>query len=244
MAASHSTATHICAIHQPNFFPWLGFFDKIRRVEAFVFLDAVDYPRSGSKGMGSPVNRVKIALKGKEHTVGVPLQRAPLGTPINCIEIDESQRWRQKLLRTLAQNYGRAKNFESAMALIEPLVGYRDSNLSTFNIHAITTIASALGCVSTRFFRQSSLNAPGASTELLINLAKAVHCNAYLAGAGSSGYQKDELFAKAGVMLIYQGFKPEPYEPRESFVPGLSIIDYLMHDGRPLEVWAREQGLC
>ena len=33
----------IVAIHQPNFFPWLGFFDKIRRADVFVFLDDVSY---------------------------------------------------------------------------------------------------------------------------------------------------------------------------------------------------------
>jgi hypothetical protein len=32
----------IIAIHQPNFFPWLGYFSKIKQADAFVFLDNVD----------------------------------------------------------------------------------------------------------------------------------------------------------------------------------------------------------
>jgi hypothetical protein len=29
----------VVAIHQPNFLPWLGFFDKLARADVFVLLD-------------------------------------------------------------------------------------------------------------------------------------------------------------------------------------------------------------
>ena len=85
---------------------------KIARADVFVFLDGVDYPRSGSDGMGSIVNRVTIAVQGRAQPVGAPLKRAALGTPINAVEIDDAQPWREKLLRTLAMNYARAANFK------------------------------------------------------------------------------------------------------------------------------------
>ena len=34
------------AIHQPNFFPWLGYFECIDNVDVYVFLDDVSF---GSK---------------------------------------------------------------------------------------------------------------------------------------------------------------------------------------------------
>ena len=228
-------APRLCAIHQPNFFPWLGYFDKIRRADVLVFLDAVDYPRPGSDGMGSIVNRVKIEVQGREYAVGAPLQRAPLGTPINAILIDDSQPWRDKFLRTLAMNYARAANFKPAMALIEPLIHHAEPRLAAFNIHAITTIARHLG-LGARLVRQSELAVQGAATALLIEITKAAGCRAYLAGGGAGGYQEDTLFADAGIDLVYQNFKPEPYGPIDRFVPGLSVIDYLMHDGRRLNV--------
>jgi hypothetical protein len=36
----------IIAIHQPQFMPWLGYFDKMGQVDAFVLLDNVQYKKN------------------------------------------------------------------------------------------------------------------------------------------------------------------------------------------------------
>ena len=41
-------ADRIVAIHQPNFLPWLGYFDKLARADVFVLLDSVQFPRSAT----------------------------------------------------------------------------------------------------------------------------------------------------------------------------------------------------
>ncbi|MBF9231986.1 WbqC family protein [Microvirga alba] len=222
----------VVAIHQPNFFPWLGYFDKIRQADVFIFLDAVDYPRSGSGGMGSWVNRVRLNIQGKEHWVGCPVKRLPLGAPISAAEIDDQQPWRLKLLRSLQANYGRAEHFKQVMDLLGPLIDAREFNLARFNIAAISSIASYLG-LSAEFVLQSQLSVPGESTERLIALTKAVGGDTYLTGGGASGYQIDNLFPENGLSLRGQSFTPRPYGPPEKYIAGLSIIDYLMHDGRP-----------
>jgi hypothetical protein len=147
--------------------------------------------------------------------------------------MDDGQPWRRKLLRTLEANYRRAARFDQAMALLVPLIETPQSNLASFNIAAISAIAGRLGA-GARLVRQSELAFDGKATVLLISLVKAAGGTAYLAGGGASGYQEDAMFAQAGVKLVYQGFEPTPYGPPESFMPGLSVIDYLMHDGRPL----------
>ncbi len=48
----------IVAIHQPNFFPWLGYFDKIARCDHFVLLDHVQFQKTG--GVWS--NRVRMMV--------------------------------------------------------------------------------------------------------------------------------------------------------------------------------------
>ena len=225
--------TGLVAIHQPNFFPWLGYFDKIRRADYFVFLDAVDYPRAGSGGMGSWVNRVRLDIQGEARWVGAPLKRLPLGAPINHAVIDDSQPWRIKLIKTLTTNYSRAANYRRIVPLIERLVLSSETNLSAFNMAAIRAIAAHLG-LAPRFVTQSELSCAGKGTELLVTLIKAVGCDGYLAGGGADAYQEDELFGAHSIRLIYQGFAPRPYRPPDRFIPGLSVLDYLMHDGRQL----------
>ena len=37
----------IIAVHQPQYLPWLGYFDKMARSDLFVFLDNVQYNKEG-----------------------------------------------------------------------------------------------------------------------------------------------------------------------------------------------------
>lgn len=224
----------LVAAHQPNFFPWLGYFDKIRRAEAFIFLDAVDYPRSGSGGMGSWTNRVRLNIQGEARWITCPLQRLPLGSPIAAASIDDRQPWRKKLVKTLEANYRKAPRYAEAMDLLTPLISAKEGNLAAFNIAAIQTIATYLG-LTARFLRQSELQHSGQATELLVSLVKQAGGDTYLAGGGAAGYQQDHIFGENGIRLIFQGFSPAPYGEQERYIPGLSVIDYLMYDGRPLD---------
>ena len=51
------------AIHQPNFFPWMGYFHKIANCNTFVYLDDVQF--SG----GSVTGRAKIMVKQMEDPI-------------------------------------------------------------------------------------------------------------------------------------------------------------------------------
>lgn len=226
--------SRLVAIHQPNFFPWLGYFDKIRRADAFVFLDVVDYARSGSGGMGSWTNRVRLNIQGEAKWVTCPARRVGIGTPINQVLIDDGQPWRAKLLKTLETNYRKAPRYGHAMTFIERIVMSQERHIAAFNMSAIRSIANELG-LTTHFLLQSELEGVGKATDLLVSLVRAAGGDGYLAGGGAAGYQQDAVFADAGLDLIYQNFVPRLYGDKGRFLPGLSVIDYLMHDGRPLE---------
>ena len=81
------------AIHQPNFFPWLGYFDKIFKSDYFVFLDNVQFQKTG----GNWGNRVPILISNHKNWITVPINRNFSGLKkINEIKIKNDINWREK----------------------------------------------------------------------------------------------------------------------------------------------------
>lgn len=215
------------AIHQPNFFPWAGYFDKIRRAQHFIFLDDVQYPKTG----GSWSNRVKILQAENGVWLTAPVERKYQGVrTIQQMRFAASD-WRNDVLRALEGAYRKAAHYDEAMVLLGPLVRHEDDNIAAYNIHAITTLCARFG-LTTPCSLSSSHHITHSATERLIALVRAVGGERYLCGGGAAGYQQDEAFATAGIGLDYQHFSPWPYPQRSTaFVGGLSIIDALMHIG-------------
>jgi len=219
------------AIHQPNFFPWLGYFDKIARADVFVMLDDVQFEKSGS---GTWSNRVKLMVAKQPAWVTMPVRRDFAGVrPVNEMTIDDQQPWRAKLVKTLKANYARAPHFAELMPFVEQLVNTNSSSVADYNITVVTAIRDALGLSGRPFVRSSELGVASRATDRLIDIVKAVGGTTYLAGGGAGGYQLDEQFAARGVALRYQGFQHPVYAQAGGgeFVPGLSCLDALFHCG-------------
>jgi len=215
-----------CAIHQPNFFPWLGYFDKIRRTDVFVFLDQVSYPKSG-KSMGSWCNRVKININGKANWISCPVVREHGEQIIDKVLINDDRPWREELMKTIEISYKKHPNFRKANELIKEVVSYESVTLADFNINAIKKITNHLG-YKTEFVRQSELTEiEGVATQRLISICSRLEANEYICGGGAVAYQEDHLFGDLGIKVTHQNFSPEVYGG-ETFIPGLSIIDWLM----------------
>ena len=223
--------TKIVAIHQPNFFPWLGYFDKIARSDVFVFLDHVQFPKTG----GFWGNRVKMLIAKESRWVTAPIKRDFHGTAIvNGVEWDDNQPWRMKYRKTLILNYGRTPFYNETIEMLAPLIELPISNLSHFNMQVIKTIAEYVGIRHQHFIASSQLHVQGSATEMLKEIAEKVNCSAYMCGGGAMGYQDNSVFERSGIDLLYQNFKHPTYKQAgvEKFIGGLSIIDALMNIGR------------
>ena len=75
------------SLHQPNFLPWLGFFDKMAKSDVFVIFDDVQFPRGKTY-----TSRTRI-VNGEPRWLTVPIKKKSRMLKINETEIDNTQAW-------------------------------------------------------------------------------------------------------------------------------------------------------
>lgn len=219
----------IVAIHQPTFFPWLGYFDKIARSDIFVFFDNVQFPKKG----GSWSNRVKLLIAGDSKWVTASIERNYTGfRNINEMYFQDDN-WRTKMLKSLATNYSKHPFCKETMEVIEPLVLNPERNIAEFNMNAVLEIAKNIDLDISNIRKSSEFAFPYNSNELLCEITKTVGGKTYMCGGGADGYQEEQVFNNLGLSLSYQNFKHPQYPQRgcNGFAPGLSIIDAAMNLG-------------
>lgn len=219
----------IVAIHQPNYFPWIGYFHKIAKADTFVFLDGVEYSK------GSWINRVKILTGGKPAWISCPVAKGSGHQLIRDVTIGNDKRWKTKTLRTIEQNYSRAPFFADVFPVVCGLHEKDVASLADFNISAITELAGKIG-LTTRFVRQTELDVPAlneSGSRRLATICKGLDADTYLAGGGSSGYEDESAYEKLGINIDFIRFANKQYSQHNSdeFAQGLSIVDVLMNIG-------------
>jgi len=222
----------VVAIHQPNFYPWLGYFNKISNCDIFIILDNVQYQKG--KSAKNISNRVKIIINKEPHWLTVPLVQNYSGTrTYQEMELIPQESWRKQITKTIELNYKKAPFFDEIFPIVANSLLMPTNNLAEFNLAGIMAIMNLLDMKSSKIIKSSSLNISENSTQRLIALIEAVGGKTYLSGRGGGKYQDENLFKEAGITLVYNDFlHPEyPQFSNEKFIPGLSIIDALMNCG-------------
>lgn len=214
-------------IHQPDFVPYLGFFQRFLSADEFIVLDHVQFVNS-SRGW---THRDKIKTASGEKWLTLSVKRAPRGTPINEIELSSSVDWVTDNLNLLKQNYRGAPFFDQVFPYIVGLYDQPPRLMADFNLRSIELIMDLLE-VRLPWVRSSTLQPTGSSNELLIDLLGKVGATHYLSGNGARDYMQPEKFAQAGIEVIWQEFK-HPVYPQQfgAFVPYLSSLDMLFNCG-------------
>lgn len=210
-----------CAVMQPAYLPWAGYFNLISQVDVFVFLDDAQFER------GTWQNRNRVLVAGEPHWLTVPVIRELLGTGINAVRTDEKLRWRRKHFDLLRQNYGKHA-FGAEMLQISNIVGDQSlAILAELNIRLILYCCERLG-ITTPCVRTSEMGILGKRTERLIKICEHLGCDEYLSPPGAAEYLAADRFVEmTSTRLEFNEYIPETYpqKGKEQFVSHLSIVD-------------------
>jgi hypothetical protein len=222
----------IFAAHQPNFLPWLGFFDKIRRAERFVLVDHVQFAR------GDFQNRNKILTRDGPRWLTVPVRQRSRDERIFEKEIDpktdRGMTWGQRVVETLRHAYARAPHFERTMPFFEDAFTRPWERLLDLNVHLIRHFLTRFEIATPIVLSTSLGEVEGQKSEMVLSLCKKVGATVYLSGSGGSReYLDTGLFERSGIEVRWQDFGHPRYPQLgvDDFNSHLSAIDLLMWCG-------------
>jgi hypothetical protein len=214
------------AIHQPQYLPWLGYFDKLDSADVFVILDTVQYKKHEWQ------NRNRIRTKGRDgwQWLTVPIiDRFP--ERIDLVEINGRNDWPRKHSHALELHYGKAPHWAPVGPELLALLQRPWARICDLNVAVLDLICRHLG-ITTRRVLASTLLARDEQTGRLIDLCRAVGGTQYLAGQGGQGYMDFGQFAAAGIGVQVQTYHHPEYPQRYTpFVSHLSVIDLLFNCG-------------
>lgn len=220
----------IVSVHQPQYIPWLGYFDKIRRSDLFVFLDNVQYKEREFQ------NRNKIRTKDGWLWLTVPVVSKGLGRQLIAdVAIDNSVDWAREHLLSLKSAYGRAEFFERYLPFFEDLYGRQWKKLPELSIRVIEYLLKELS-IATPVRFESGLAISGTKTDRIVEICAKLKADTYLSGAGGREYLEEDKFRQAGVKLVYQDFRHPVYRQQfmkaeTDFQPYMSALDLLFNEG-------------
>ncbi|MCS7232099.1 MAG: WbqC family protein, partial [Elusimicrobiota bacterium] len=213
------------AIHQPQYLPWSGYFNKILQCDIFVFLDDVQYKKNEWQ------NRNKIKSFTGEIWLTVPVHYK-FGQRINEVEIDNKIFWRKDHMKTIKVNYSKSKFFDVFYPYIEKFLSKEYFKLVDVNIESVKMILSYLG-VERRIVLSSEIKPEGEKTKRLVDICKKLSAEIYISGVGAKDYLEIEEFEKNKIKVVFQEYStPEYQQLFGKFIPNLSIIDMIFNVGR------------
>ncbi len=213
--------------HQPNLYPYGGFFAKAASVERFVIADVTQYVKKEYHNR----NRVKLA-DGAAHWLSIPVRTAGRFTQqLREVELEPHANWQKVHLRTLEVAYGKCPHFERYYPSFRELLSRDWGKLVDFNGAVILRCMELLG-IETPVAFASALGCEGRKSELILDICRKTGGDAYLHGVHGRDYADFEMLEREGVRNCLQTFTALPYaQPWGPFVPNLCILDILFNCG-------------
>ncbi|GMU55463.1 MAG: hypothetical protein AMXMBFR33_46090 [Candidatus Xenobia bacterium] len=223
------------AIHQPDFFPWLGFFFKLSQADVFVCLTHCVVDVKNCRYL----KRVQMMVDGEAEWFTVPLCRTE-GTfvPISELRIERESKLLKKQQRWIEQNYRSAPYFNEFLPLVEAFYQHESDLLALRNAELLQKILRGLE-FKLAWRDSADLEVTEYKNNMNAQIVQLVGGHTYVSGGGAT-YQSPEPFDERGLRLEITRFHAHPYPQvgTKEFRPGLSVLDALMNCG-----WERTREL-
>ena len=232
--------------------PYLGYFQAIAAVDKYILYDQLTYIRGGW------INKNRIRQRNMPVTeIVVPLINKSSYTLIADTLIDNSQKWQNKIIKTIRIGYAKAPYFAEIMPLLENIFNRNYSSISELNCYSIKTICNFLE-ISTeidtnveRFLPleeklceidkgnyssfSNLISKPTKKVARVLEICKAEESNFFVNAIGGQELYDKAEFKQYGIDLYFIKMNSVQYSQNctdGSYEPNLSIIDVLMHNGK------------
>ena len=247
--------TKVMTAHQPNFMPYLGFFDKMISITdedvigKYLVSMGLPAPKDIDEGVfiirddaqyvsqeWHSRNRIRIFNGSKYLNVPVEKKMAPI-KEINIIQdgkINNKTPWKKYHLREIQANYKKSDFFDEYFPELEKIYSEEYELLVDLNMSIINWLADCFDIeADIVLFSDLPESATGnRASETLALATQAVDADVYLSGIGGNGYLDLKPFEERDITVIYQNYEHPTYTQRyPDFVPNMASIDALFNVG-------------
>jgi hypothetical protein len=218
----------IVGIHQPNYLPYLGFIDKLKKSDVFIIYDDAQF----SKGDFQHRNRIRI-YHGWEWLT-IPVEKKHI--PINQIKIKNdvkisNMNWQEAHVKEIHDNYRKAPFYPKYEKDIQRIYEQQYDMLIDINLKLIKFLMKSFD-IDTKIIYSSEFGLNSKSTEKLVDLVSAIGGDVYLSGPMGNDYLDFQPFEEKKMQVTFQDFKHPTYSQQyRGFEPNMSAIDYLFNTG-------------
>ena len=213
---------------QPYLFPYIGYFQLIEKSNIFVYYDDVFYIKRGW------INKNVLSNRGTKARFTLPVVQPSQNTLICDIKSHVSRIWLSKFEKSLWHFYKDAKHYSKISDIILTVFGAflekNDITIADISIASVKTVCEYIG-IEKEFIISSELSVPDAQnkSDRLILICKKLNSNHINMIGGSILYDRN-YFRRSGIDLVFLKPKLTPYYQGDfEFLPGLSVIDLMMH---------------
>ena len=217
----------IISIHQPNYIPWLGFFNKILLSDTYVVFDDVQFPRGKDYA-----NRNQIKTNNGKMWLTVPVIGKSDLKPWNQIEINKNG-WVNKHLSNIESFYKKTSYFNEYYPEIKNIYLKDHNLLIDLTLDLIKHFLKILD-KEVKIVLSSDIKTDLKGLDKILYILKNLNATKYISGDGdgSKRYIDEKLFSDQGIELVWQNYKHPIYKQQfNEFIPYMSILDLLFNEG-------------